>query len=116
MRTISPHSTPVATSRPSSFVFSARVSNRYRDDFVGEVPAFDATLTLNNVSAESLVDAQIGYTFGSGTLRGLSVSLSGTNLTDERFALNNIDSVPYNVIKYEKYGAVYALAVSYVFE
>jgi len=31
--------------------FSARVSNRYRGDFVGEVPAFDATLTLQNVSA-----------------------------------------------------------------
>ena len=41
--------------------FSARVSNRYRDDFIGEVPQFDATLTLNNVSAESLLDAQIGY-------------------------------------------------------
>jgi iron complex outermembrane receptor protein len=96
--------------------FSARVSNRYRDDFIGEVPAFDATLTLNNVSAESLVDAQIGYTFGSGVMKGLSVSLSGTNLTDEPFVLNNIGTTPYNLIKYQKYGAVYALAVSYVFQ
>ena len=96
--------------------FSARVSNRYRDDFVGEVPAFDATLTLNNVSAESLVDAQIGYSFGSGVLKCLSVSLSGTNLTDEPFVLNNIGTTPYNLIKYQKYGAVYALALSYVFQ
>jgi len=96
--------------------FSARVSNRYRDDFIGEVPLFDATLDFKNVHAESLLDAQIGYTFGSGTLKGLSVALSGTNLTDEPFALNNIDSTPYNVIKYEKYGAVYALGISYVFE
>jgi iron complex outermembrane receptor protein len=96
--------------------FSARVSNRYRDDFIGEVPAFDATLTLNNVSAESLLDAQIGYSFQSGIMKGLSVSLSGTNLTDEPFVLNNIDTTPYNLIKYQKYGAVYALAVSYVFE
>lgn len=96
--------------------FSARVSNRYRDDFVGEVPAFDATLTLNNVSAESLLDAQIGYQFGSGALKGLSVSLSGTNLTDEPFVLNNLDTTPYNLIKYQKYGAVYALAVNYVFQ
>jgi iron complex outermembrane receptor protein len=98
------------------FGFSARVSNRYRDDFVGEVPAFDATLTLNNVSAESLVDAQIGYQFQGGVLQGLSVSLSGTNLTDEPFVLNNLDTTPYNLIKYQKYGAVYALAVSYVFQ
>jgi len=96
--------------------FSARVSNRYRDDFVGEVPAFDATLSLNNVSAESLLDAQIGYSFQSGFAKGLSVSLSGTNLTDEPFVLNTLDTTPYNLIKYQNYGAVYALAVSYVFE
>ncbi len=96
--------------------FSARVSNRYRGDFVGEVPAFDATLTLNNVSAESLVDAQIGYAFQDGAMKGLSFSLSGTNLTDEPFVLSNVGDTPYNVIKSQKYGAVYALAVSYVFE
>lgn len=96
--------------------FSARISNRYRGDFVGEVPAFDATLTLNNVSSESLVDAQIGYSFQSGALNGLSFSLSGTNLTDEPFQLSNVGDTPYNVIKYQNYGAVYALAVSYTFQ
>jgi iron complex outermembrane recepter protein len=96
--------------------FSARVSNRYRDDFVGEVPAFDATLSLNNVSAESLLDAQIGYEIQGGTFKGLSFALSGTNLTDEPFVLNAIDSTPYNLIKFQEYGAVYALAVSYTFD
>ena len=42
------------------------MSNRYRGDFVGEVPLFDATLTFNDVSAESLLDAQIGYAFEGG--------------------------------------------------
>jgi iron complex outermembrane receptor protein len=96
--------------------FSARVSNRYRDDFLGEVPLFDNTLDFKNVSAESLIDAQIGYTFGSGALKGASISLSGTNLTDEPFVLNNVGDTPYNLIKYQEYGAVYALAVSYVFQ
>lgn len=96
--------------------FSARVSNRYRDDFLGEVPLFDATLDFKNVSAESLVDAQIGYSVQSGALKGLSVSLSGTNLTDEPFVLNNLDTVPYNLIKYQNFGATYAVAVSYVFQ
>jgi iron complex outermembrane receptor protein len=96
--------------------FSARISNRYRDDFVGEVPQFDATLTLQNVSAESLLDAQVGYAFPEGsTLEGLSFSLSGTNLTDEPFVLSNVDDDPYNVIKHQNYGAVYAVAVSYSF-
>jgi iron complex outermembrane receptor protein len=80
------------------------------------VPAFDATLTLNNVSAESLLDAQIGYTFQTGVLNGLSINLSGTNLTDEPFVLNNLDTTPYNLIKYQNYGAVYALALNYVFQ
>jgi iron complex outermembrane receptor protein len=96
--------------------FSARISNRYRGDFLGEVPLFDATLSYNNVSAESLVDAQIGYTIQSGNLEGLSVSLAGTNLTDEPFQLNSVDQTPYNFNKYQKYGATYALTVSYVFD
>jgi iron complex outermembrane receptor protein len=96
--------------------FSARISNRYRGDFLGEVPLFDATLAYNNVSAESLVDAQIGYSIQSGSLEGLSFSLSGTNLTDEPFVLNNLDQTPYNFNKYQTYGATYALSVSYVFD
>jgi iron complex outermembrane recepter protein len=96
--------------------FSARVSNRYRGDFLGEVPLFDATLSYNNVSAESLVDAQIGYSFSGGALKGLSLSLAGTNLTDEPFVLNSLNDDPYNFNKYEEYGATYALTVSYVFQ
>jgi iron complex outermembrane recepter protein len=97
------------------FGFSARVSNRYRDDFVGEVPQFDATLILNTVNSESLLDAQIGYEVQEGTLKGLNFSISGTNLTDEPFLLSNVGVDPYHLIKYEKYGAVYAVAVSYTF-
>ena len=95
--------------------FSARVSNRYRGDFIGEVPEFDSSLTLKNVSAESLLDAQVGYEFQEGFMRGLSVSLSGTNLTDEPFTLNNVDTTSYNLIKHQEYGAVYSVAVTYKF-
>ena len=96
--------------------FSARVSNRYRGSFLGEIPLFDATLAYNNVHAESLVDAQIGYTFQSGAMEGLSISLAGTNLTDEPFVLNSLDQPEYNLNKYQKYGATYALTLSYVFQ
>jgi iron complex outermembrane receptor protein len=95
--------------------FSARVSNRYRGKFLGEVPLFDATLDFKDVAAESILDAQIGYNFQSGTLEGLSISISGTNLTDERFLLSNVEVDPYHLIKYENYGATYALALSYSF-
>jgi iron complex outermembrane recepter protein len=95
--------------------FSARVSNRYRGDFIGEVPEFDSSLTLRNVSAESLLDAQIGYEFQRGLMQGVSLSLSGTNLTDEPFVLNNVTDPTYNLIKHQEYGAVYSLAVTYKF-
>lgn len=97
------------------FGFSARVSNRYRGAFIGEVPAFDSTLTLNNVKAESLLDAQLGYEFSEGTLNGLGLSLTGTNLTDEPFVLSNVGEPSYNLIKYQEYGAVYSFAVTYRF-
>ncbi|MFL6575476.1 MAG: TonB-dependent receptor [Povalibacter sp.] len=95
--------------------FSARVSNRYRGDFVGEVPAFDASLTLNTVKAESLLDAQVGYEFQQGALNGLSMSLTGTNLTDEPFVLSAVDEPSYNLVKHQKYGAVYSFALTYKF-
>ena len=95
--------------------FSARISNRYRGDFTGEVPAFDATLTLNQVKSESIVDAQVGYEFKQGPVKGLSLNLSGTNLTDAPFVLYNEGSSPYYPIKYQKYGAVYAFSATYRF-
>jgi hypothetical protein len=48
-------------------------------------------------------------------MKGLSVSLSGTNLTDEPFTLNNVDTNSYNLIKHQEYGAVYSVAVTYKF-
>ena len=95
--------------------FSVRVSNRYRGSFVGEVPAFDSSLTKNTVKSESLLDAQVGYAFQQGSLKGLSLNLSGTNLTDAPFVLYQVGASPFDVIKYEKYGAVYAFTATYKF-
>jgi iron complex outermembrane receptor protein len=95
--------------------FSARVSNRYRGDFLGEVPDYSSNLAYNNVKGESILDAQIGYEFRQGALEGLSVNLQGTNLTDEPFWLSQVGEVPYNVFKYQKYGAIYSLALTYRF-
>jgi iron complex outermembrane receptor protein len=95
--------------------FNARVSNRDRGEFIGEVPAFDATLTLNNVAAESILDAQVGYEFRDGPMEGLSINLQGTNLTDEPFVLTQVNTPSDQIIKYQKYGAIYSLALTYRF-
>src|SRR5262249_18270101 len=70
--------------------FSARVSQRYRGGFDGAVPTFDGSIQAQQVKAESLLDAQVGYEFMQGTMKGLSLNLSGTNLTDTPFALSNV--------------------------
>jgi iron complex outermembrane receptor protein len=95
--------------------FSARVSNRKRGEFVGEVPNFDATLRLTTVSAESILDAQVGYEFRNGPMEGLSINLQGTNLTDEPFQLSQLDTPESDLVLYQKYGAIYSLALTYKF-
>lgn len=95
--------------------FQARVSNRYRSDFLGEVVGFGAGNEPRDVAKESVWDAQIGYTFQEGNpLEGLSVVLQGYNLSDERLAtfLNDDER---QVKDYQTYGATYILGVSYRF-
>ena len=57
----------------------------------------------------------MGYEFQDGRLKGLSLSLAGSNLTDQPFVLYNNRSDPHQVTKYEKYGAVYTFSVGYKF-
>jgi iron complex outermembrane receptor protein len=89
--------------------FSARVSSRYRGEFTGEVPDYTNNLQTRQVQAENVVDAQIGYTFQSGPLKNLGISLSGSNLTNEPFYLYKGE----NVVKEERYGSTYLLGLSY---
>ncbi len=93
--------------------FQARVSNRYRSDFLGEVAGFGNGRTFRFVGEESVIDAQIGYEFQSGPLEGLSVLLQGNNLTDEPFV--TIDQTPRRAIDYQVYGKTYLFGINYRF-
>ncbi len=89
--------------------FSVRVSNRYRGDFVGEVPDYTNSLQTRNVRGESVYDAQVSYTFQDGPAKGLNILLSGSNLTNEPFFMYQ----GANVVREEKYGSTYMLGLSY---
>jgi TonB-dependent receptor len=66
--------------------FEARISQRRRSDFIGEISNFAAERTLRYVVGEAITDAQISYTFGGeGGLGGLTLLLQGTNLTNEHY-------------------------------
>ncbi len=94
--------------------FSARGSLRYRSTFVGEVSGFAANRVNRRAAPETIVDAQIGYDFTNGLLKGLSISLQGQNLTNEPFATQNPNQ-PLQVIDYQVYGRRYLAGFSFKF-
>ncbi len=63
--------------------FSARVSQRYRSDFVGEIGGIGGGTELTYVKADKVVDLQLGYDFKQ--VPGLSVLFQVNNLTDTAF-------------------------------
>ncbi|MBI1685999.1 TonB-dependent receptor [Caulobacter hibisci] len=94
--------------------FNARISNRYRGKFLGEVAGLSAARTYRTVDTESVLDAQIGYEFRAGPLEGLSLMLQANNITDEPFkTYENGDK--RRTIDYQKYGTTYMFGVAYKF-
>jgi len=94
--------------------FQARVSHRYRSDFLGEVAGFGNGRTLRSVAAESIIDAQVGYEFQSGPAEGLSILAQVNNLTDEPFkTFENGDE--RRTIDFQKYGRTFLVGVNYRF-
>ncbi|CAN5506892.1 TonB-dependent receptor [soil metagenome] len=94
--------------------FNARISNRNRSKFLGEVAGLSAARIYRTVDAESVLDAQIGYEFRDGPLEGLSLLLQANNITDEPFkTYENGD--PRRTVDYQKYGSTYMVGVSYRF-
>ncbi|MFM9979033.1 MAG: TonB-dependent receptor [Sphingomonadaceae bacterium] len=94
--------------------FQARGSYRYRSKFLGEIAGLSANPDFRQASAEVIVDAQIGYEFQRGFLKGLAITAQGKNLTDRPF-VTSANGDPRQVIDYQRYGREYYLGVSYKF-
>ena len=104
--------------------FQARVSQRYRSAFKGEVVQLFATRGVTEILADRQVDAQIGYTFQEGSsLEGLGVLLQINNLTDSPYRTRiGIDGGGVKTADggflpetYEEYGREILLGFSYRF-
>jgi len=93
--------------------FQARVSQRTRSDFLGEIQGFGADRALVSIDGESVIDFQTGYSFDSGPLGGVSILLQVNNVTNEPYR----QYFPGNGLtqRYEKYGRQYLLGVTYKF-
>jgi len=89
--------------------FSARVSQRYRSDFVGEIGGIGGANELTFVKADKVVDLQLGYDFPQ--VKGLSVLFQVNNLTDTNF--ETYAGTKDRPRGYTKYGRQMLLGLNY---
>lgn len=90
--------------------FEARISQRYRSDFIGEIGNFNGNRTLRYVVGESITDAQVSYFF-KGKLEGLSLLLQASNLTNE--AYRTYAGSKDRPLEYIEWGRTYLFGFSY---
>ena len=102
--------------------FSARISYRYRSEFLGETYALYANRAATRILADDQVDAQISYQMQDGPLKGVTFLLQGYNLTNSNYQTQlkvtenktaDGSSYPEN---YEEYGSTILFGVSYKFQ
>ncbi|PNS08056.1 TonB-dependent receptor [Solilutibacter silvestris] len=94
--------------------FEARISQRRRSDFIGEIGNFNGNRTLRYVVGENITDAQVSYNFSdSSSLKGLSVLLQATNLTDSPY--KTYAQTKDRPLEYIKWGRTVLLGASYKF-
>lgn len=94
--------------------FQARASARYRSSFLAEVSGLSLARDRIMARSEIVVDAQIGYTFEEGALRGLGILLQGSNLTNEPFVTYYNDDIR-QVRDYQNYGRNFMAGITYRF-
>lgn len=96
--------------------FSARLGQRSRSDFIGEITTNEYERQYRYKKAENIIDMQLGYEFREGTFKGLSVFLQANNLTNaaaEEYAINaNGQREPKQKITY---GRSFMLSAAYKF-
>jgi iron complex outermembrane recepter protein len=93
--------------------FEARISQRRRSDFIGEIGNFNGARTLRYVVGENITDLQLGYKFSGGALDGLGLLLQVNNLTDS--AYQTYAGTKDRPLEYLKWGRSYLLGANYKF-
>lgn len=99
-----------------NYGWRARLSARHRGEFLSEVQQFDGTLFGAEAQDETILDAQIGYTFDRGRLAGTTVLIEAYNITDEPFVTQNPlfqngDMVGNFPSRHELYGTTYNFTI-----
>ncbi len=93
--------------------FEARINQRRRSDFIGEIGNFNGNRTLRYVVGENITDAQVSYSFGSGSLAGMTLLLQASNLTNE--AYQTYAGSKDRPLEYIEWGRTITFGVNYRF-
>jgi iron complex outermembrane receptor protein len=93
--------------------FSARVAQRSRSEYVGEVSGFGADRELVFIKPEKAVDLQVGYEFNTGMYKGLSLLLQVNNVTNAPYA--RYTDTPDTPKEYNTYGRTVLFGANYKF-
>ena len=93
--------------------FEARISQRQRSTFVGEIANFANDRTLRYVVGERVVDMQVGYTIQDGPMKNLGFNLSVSNLKNAPYETYGGDTD--RVYEYQKYGRSFLFGAAYKF-
>jgi iron complex outermembrane receptor protein len=94
--------------------FQARVSQTYRNNFLGRVSGISATRVEQIIKGGSTTSAQVSYSIDDGALKGLTFVLQGSNLSNQRF-ITYQNNDPRQVQTWELYGRRYEAGISYKF-
>lgn len=96
--------------------FSARLGERARSDFVGQITSNEYNRELIYVKAEKIYDAQIGYEFKEGTYRGLGIFAVANNLTDAAYETYKVNADGTRESRGKlQYGKSFGLNINYKF-
>ncbi|MCL1633035.1 TonB-dependent receptor [Luteimonas sp. SX5] len=93
--------------------FGARLSQRMRSDYIGEIGNFAGNRTLRYVEGENQLDAQLSYTFETGRFDGVTLLFQASNLTDE--AYRTYAGTKDRPLENIEWGRTYLLGMSYKF-
>ncbi|MFA1752677.1 TonB-dependent receptor [Xanthomonas campestris] len=94
--------------------FEARVSQRRRSDFIGEIGNFNGNRTLRYVVGENITDAQISYNFAdTSSLAGLTLLLQASNLSNSPY--RTYAETKDRPLEYIEWGRTLVLGVNYKF-
>jgi len=94
--------------------WAARFSQRHRSDFVGEFQGFGGDRERRFISAETVTDVSLSYTFQGGALEGLSILAQVNNLENEPFR-RHPGGFEDRVDEFQEYGRTYLLGLNYRF-